>query len=104
MVTNTYRDNLHDMPTIKLLKRRDNRVITVQKARAQKIYQDKRWKLLRAEKMRLNPLCEECENHGRVTPTAEVHHIITIDDRPDLAFEWDNLMSVCVKCHKELDK
>ena len=92
------------MPTIKILKKRDNRVITVAKMRAQLIYQDKRWKILRAEKIMRNPLCERCELSNKVTPAEEVHHILSIEDRPDLAFEQDNLMSVCVKCHKELDK
>ena len=33
----------------------------------------------------------------------EVHHIIPIEERPDLAFVEDNLMSVCRECHEEME-
>ena len=71
----------------------------------QGIYQDKRWKKLRLEKMRVNPLCERCANMDRITPAEEVHHKIPFDigmtqeQRERLAFDWDNLMSVCNECH-----
>lgn len=92
------------MPTIKLLKRKRDSVTTQKKGKYQEVYQDKRWKKLRTAKMRSNPLCERCEKYSKVKPTEEVHHIVPHDINPDLAFEWDNLMSVCVECHKILDR
>jgi 5-methylcytosine-specific restriction protein A len=88
------------MPTIKLLPRRGVRVATTRKKEYQEIYQDKRWLKLRNHKRRVNPLCERCESLGKVTPTKEVHHKIPFDVDPDLAFEWENLESLCCDCHE----
>jgi 5-methylcytosine-specific restriction protein A len=93
------------MPTIKLLKKKNNRVPTTAKRKYQDVYQDKRWKRMRAEKMRCNPVCERCENMKRTTPTAEVHHVVPFEwgRNPDeierLSFDWHNLMSLCKECH-----
>jgi 5-methylcytosine-specific restriction protein A len=88
------------MPTIKLLKRKRDSVSTSRKRDYQEIYQDKRWLKLRNHKRRVNPLCERCESLGKVTPMVEVHHKVPFDDEPDLAFECDNLESLCTLCHE----
>ena len=36
---------------------------------------------------------------GRVTPATMVHHIVTIEERPDLRLVWENIMSLCLDCH-----
>ena len=91
------------MPTINL-GRRKKRDFTFSKQRHQDIYNTPRWKRLRAAKVRNNPLCEDCEREGRVTLTEEVHHIVGIEVNPDLAFDYDNLMSLCVHHHSLRDK
>ncbi|MBN2763745.1 MAG: HNH endonuclease [Bacteroidales bacterium] len=84
--------------------------LTAKKQQYQHIYQDKRWKRLRSAKIADKPICERCELEGRVTPATEVHHKIPFqkgrnaEEVEKLAFDWDNLMSVCTGCHKELDK
>ena len=87
-------------PTINLgqYKKRDR---TINKQAAQAIYNTPRWKRLRAWKVQNNPLCEDCEHEGRVTITEEVHHILDIDSRPDMAFDYDNLISLCIEHHKK---
>lgn len=92
------------MPTIVLsIKQKPQR--TVNRYRQQEVYQDKRWKTLRSAKFAANPLCENCLTEGRVTQTEEVHHIIPFDitssqDRiAELAYDWDNLESLCIECH-----
>jgi 5-methylcytosine-specific restriction protein A len=92
------------MPTIRFKKKkRDN---TVNKFQYQSIYNTPRWKKLRAAKVAENPLCEVCLRVGRVVPTDEVHHIRPLDfsmtrgELEELAYDWDNLLSVCVPCHK----
>jgi 5-methylcytosine-specific restriction protein A len=50
-----------------------------------------------------NPLCENCLKHGITTQAIEVHHKEKARDRPDLIYQWDNLMSVCRACHVKLD-
>ena len=89
------------MARIKLIK--SKRPVTVNKREYQKVYNTRRWKDLRARKMADNPICEECERKGKTTPAKEVHHIIPfeIDYDLSLAYDYDNLVSLCVECHKE---
>ena len=91
------------MPTIFLgsPKKRDK---TVNKQALQLIYQSRRWKRVRAIKIINNPLCEDCLLEGKTIQVQEVHHIIPIEVRPDLAFDYDNLMSLCVEHHKKRDR
>ena len=97
------------MPTINL-GRPKQRQRTVNKQLYQDIYQDPRWRRMRAAKVRENPLCEKCEARGKVKQTDEVHHIIpfqmgrTTEGIEQLAFDWDNLQSLCTPCHKEEDE
>jgi 5-methylcytosine-specific restriction enzyme A len=103
-------ENSDFMPTIKLLKRKRDDVRTERVRDYQEIYQDKRWKKLRAWKMRNNPLCELCEARGKVVQMEEVHHLIPFDsgatkeEVEELAFDYDNLESLCEKCHEERHK
>ena len=48
-----------------------------------------------------NYLCPACLRQGRMTVATEVHHIIPLEDRHDLALDIDNLMSLCHECHEE---
>ena len=50
----------------------------------------------------MNPLCERCEENGIIRPMDEVHHILPADERPDLFYSLDNLMSLCFLCHKQV--
>ena len=60
---------------------------------------DSTWRKLRLEFLKAHPLCDFCHAGGRVTPAAVVDHILTIEARPDLRLEWNNLRSLCVRCH-----
>ena len=66
------------------------------------------WQKLRAKKLAANPLCEECQRHGRIRAAQEVHHITPVGSVDDaqgmraLAYDWKNLMSVCKECHKAI--
>ncbi len=97
------------MPTINLGKQKQ-RERTVNKELYQDIYQDPRWRKLRAAKLAENPLCEICEKKGKTVLTQEVHHIrpfqtgTTPEEIEILAFDWDNLQSLCVECHKKEDQ
>jgi len=95
------------MPTIVLHKPKP-RVVTYNKSQYQYIYQDKRWRLLRATKIANNPLCEICLANGRVTIADEVHHIKPFEisvgqvELEERAFDYNNLMSLCTGCHKKI--
>lgn len=71
----------------------------------QKLINSYKWQLLRKKKFLANPLCEECLAHGKVTPTEEVHHVKPVESGKDetemrnLAYDYDNLRSLCKACH-----
>ena len=71
-----------------------------------KLITSPRWVKLRAEKVANNPLCERCLLDDITTPTEEVHHIHPVESAPDrhtmllLCFDYNNLQSLCSKCHK----
>lgn len=60
---------------------------------------DVTWQRIRRMKLSANPLCEQCITEGITKQAVEVHHIISIEDNPELRLVWDNLMSLCFKCH-----
>jgi len=97
------------MPTINLGKQKA-RDKTTAKQSYQHIYQNKRWKRVRAAKVRLNPLCEICELLGITKEVEEVHHVIpfmtgkTPEEVQNLAYDIDNLQSLCVEHHKIVEK
>lgn len=72
------------------------------------IYRTERWKKLRALKLAETPLCELCQQEGRVTPAIDVHHAVSFmqasgpAERYQLAFDYNNLMSLCKQCHQKI--
>lgn len=75
----------------------------------QAIYKDKRW--IRVRKLALvrsNGLCEECMKKGKISYVDDVHHKIPIKKDVNKAFDINNLICLCRKCHieahKEIDK
>ena len=55
------------------------------------------WKRIRAAYIAAHPLCEVCQNDGRLTPASIVHHKIRLTEGG--ANDWDNLQSLCSECH-----
>lgn len=43
--------------------------------------------------------CQECKRYRRITQATTVHHILHLEDRPDLALTSSNLVSLCQACH-----
>ena len=84
----------------------------------QEIYNSREWKELTILKKRANPLCEQCIKDGEavgipggyIRSATCVHHIIPIetartkDEMRRLAFDWNNLMSLCKSCHARIHK
>lgn len=60
-----------------------------------------RWKKLRTMKLNHTPLCENPDwQHTDVPVVAhEVDHKQSLQERPDLAYVWENLQSLCRTCH-----
>ena len=71
----------------------------------QRLLNDKRWKRLRAWKLMENPLCELCEQEGKVTAAVDIHHRVpvesasTVYDMERLCYNPLNLMSLCIPHH-----
>src|SRR5437870_3991609 len=60
------------------------------------------WRRVRAQQLRLHPMCEECWSEGRSVLAVEVHHIIPKDQGGK--DEFSNLMSICVSHHSRLTR
>lgn len=94
------------MPTIYRPKKPEAKRTDQYNAERRKIYQSQRWRMLRLAKLADTPLCEMCERKGIVKPAIDVHHVVSFmstDDqvhRKALAYDYDNLMSVCKECHQ----
>ena len=89
------------MPTINL-PRLLKQPKTYNKVLYQHVYQDKQWFILRRMKFATNPICELCaaKQPMVVRVTKVVHHKIPFIVDPTLMYEWSNLISLCVQCHK----
>ena len=74
--------------------------------RYQRLLNDKRWKLLRAEVFRrANGLCEMCKAEGFITAGVDVHHIRPVEQAKSvqemerLAYNPANCQLLCIECH-----
>ena len=68
------------------------------RAIARKLRNTRRWQKLSRMFRSEYPLCWGCGAAGE-----QVHHIIGIAEAPDLAYDWDNLATVCTGCHSKLE-
>lgn len=95
------------MPTINKPKKTRKNENTMRRERME-IYNTARWRELRLVKLSRNPLCEMCLKEGRITPTEDIHHIVSFmtvydyQQRLRLAFDFNNLMSLCKQCHQKM--
>lgn len=58
-------------------------------------YYSKEWIKLRNKRRSENPLCCDCESKGMIRGMKVVDHILSVEDRPDLALEYSNTQSLC---------
>jgi len=61
---------------------------------------DYRWFKVRNLKAKINPLCEICEQQDIDTPLDVVHHIVPIEQAPELRLVMSNLQSLCWLHHE----
>lgn len=77
-------------------------------AKRRAIYNSERWHRLRALKFADSPLCEKCLQEGKVVPAEDIHHVVSFMSTEDkskrlwLAYDYDNLMSLCKECHQKI--
>lgn len=94
------------MPYLKkIVKTKQN---SIKREERNEIYYSSRWRKLRLSHLLDHPLCELCQKEGKIVPAIDVHHIISFMSTNDplkrlfLAYNPDNLMSLCKKCHQLL--
>lgn len=69
---------------------------------SQRFYHSAAWQSARDKKLQLNPLCEACEQAGRVTVAKVVHHSIPVKDGTH-KLELKFLVSLCHACHNKIE-
>lgn len=69
------------------------------RASAKAFYKSPPWRNLRAHKLAVDPLCQDCQAKGFITAATQVHHVLERTKHPDLALELSNLRSLCAQCH-----
>lgn len=62
-------------------------------------YMSAKWLRLRKIKLSIDPLCQSCKRNNRITPATQVHHIISLNEDYSYRLDYDNLESICDKCH-----
>lgn len=70
---------------------------------AKAFYKSKKW--IRKRELILKRdqyMCRECKRYGKTSPATTVHHVIPLDQRPDLKLNINNLISLCDKCHNQM--
>jgi len=95
------------MPTINKITKKQPEKTDNQKERA-KFYSSVKWLKLRQLKLQNNPVCERCLDYERVSFATQVHHQTpfiqgkTDGEKWALFLDYDQLQSLCAKCHGEL--
>jgi len=56
------------------------------------------WQKTRKMKLAEQPICEVCNN----ALATQVHHLVPIESRMDLALTMTNLQSICQSCHSSI--
>ena len=65
-------------------------------------YKSKRWKSKRLAILRRDKyICQECKKYGKRKEAVTVHHIKHADTHPELAYDDNNLESLCQGCHNK---
>ena len=65
---------------------------------------DSDWQAVRKMFATRHPLCKVCVKQGRDKALDVVHHIKSIEERPDLRLDMDNLQSLCTEHHEKIHK
>lgn len=58
-----------------------------------------KWRAVRAQFLRRNPLCVECLKRGKIAPATVVDHIIPHRGDEKLFWEERNWQALCKVCH-----
>ncbi len=66
------------------------------------IYKSPKWETCRARALRRDGyICQRCKRYGRIRAATTVHHMKPVEEYPELAYDLDNLESLCEQCHNK---
>jgi len=66
-------------------------------------YKSTMWKKKRIQILKRDGyMCQECKRYGRSVDATTVHHIKHVDEFPELAYQSNNLVSLCSACHNKM--
>ena len=66
-------------------------------------YKEKKWQQKRKQILiRDSYLCQQCKKYGKRVDAQMVHHIKPAELFPELAYDDNNLESLCNACHNKL--
>ena len=68
---------------------------------ARRLYDTPRWRQMRAAYFKVHPLCPDCSLLGRTVVATHLDHVLSVAERPDLAWDWSNLRGLCHAHHSE---
>lgn len=63
------------------------------------LYHNARWRKLRIEFLKKNPLCVNCYSSGNIVIAKVVDHIKDHKGDLDLMWDTDNMQALCDSCH-----
>lgn len=97
------------MPTIQLYSKNKSepkqRNETDNRKLRQKAYNTVSWRKLRNTFIREHAVCADCIGKGRITPSEDVHHIVSPFKNGQvnysLLLDPTNLVSLCKECHQK---
>ena len=69
------------------------------RAQTQHMYNNKRWRKMRARQLALFPLCKMCQQKNKTTPATVADHVIPHGGNVILFWSHANLQSLCHACH-----
>ncbi len=65
-------------------------------------YRSAKWKRIRRKALRRDGFkCCRCRRYGKSVEATTVHHKKTVETHPELAYDLDNLESLCTACHNK---
>jgi 5-methylcytosine-specific restriction protein A len=67
-------------------------------------YHTTQWRRYRSVFLKENPLCIECKQAGKLTPSTIVGHIKPVRTHPDLFWEKSNHKPLCTSCNNRTNK
>lgn len=66
-------------------------------------YKGRQWLLLRTRIFKRDLYrCVHCLRYGKTTGAMVVHHVIPVEQRPELYLAGKNLISLCEACHNRM--